>query len=32
MNTSYKTAIQFQNLYIPVKLIKVSKKSLISFS
>lgn len=32
MNTSYKTAIQFQNLYIPVKLIKVSHDSSIELN
>lgn len=32
MNASYKTAIQFQNLYIPVKLIKVSHDSSIELN
>ena len=32
MNNSYKTAIQFQNLYIPVKLIKVSHDSSIELN
>lgn len=32
MNASYKTAIQFQNLYIPVKMIKVSHDSSIELN
>ena len=32
MNTSYKTAIQFQNLYIPVKMLKVSHDSSIELN
>lgn len=32
MNASYKTAIQFSNLYIPVKLIKVSRDSSIELN
>lgn len=32
MNASYKTAIQFQNLYIPVKLLKVSHDSSIELN
>ena len=32
MNASYKTAIQFQDLYIPVKLIKVSHNSSIELN
>ena len=32
MNASYKTAIQFQNFYIPVKLIKVSHDSSIELN
>lgn len=32
MNASYKTAIQFKNLYIPVKLIKVSHDSSIELN
>lgn len=32
MNASYKTIIQFQNLYIPVKLIKVSHNSSIELN
>lgn len=32
MNASYKTAIQFQNLYIPVKMLKVSHDSSIELN
>lgn len=32
MNVSYKTAIQFQNLYIPVKMLKVSHNSSIELN
>lgn len=32
MNTSYKTAIQFQNLYIPVKMLKMSHNSSIELN
>ena len=32
MNASYKTAIQFSNLYIPVKLIKISHDSSIELN
>lgn len=32
MNASYKTAIQFQNLYIPVKMVKISHDSSIELN
>lgn len=32
MNTSYKTAIQFQDLYIPVKMLKISHNNSIEFN
>ena len=32
MNTSYKTAIQFQNLYIPIKMLKISHNNSIELN
>lgn len=32
MNTSYKTAIQFQDLYIPVKMLKISRNNSIELN